>query len=179
MSEPDDAFATLMTLSRRFDEQAKGLSAQGEVVHTRSVVCFSLLGVNLVVALEEISELLKLPSITQLPRVKPWVKGVANVRGRLLPVVNFAEFLGGSSKTSPKQQRVLVLDMIDVFVGLIVDQVYSMRHFRLDSYRQEISEAPEVLMPYLEGGFEYEGETWLLFRPSVLVQDYNFMDVAV
>ena len=178
MSNPSEAFQTLLALSRRYGENIRGLPAQVDVAPTRAVVCFSLLGVNLAVALDEVAELLELPHTTRLPRVKSWIKGVANVRGRLLPVVNFAEFLGGGVTTPPKQQRVVVLEMHDVFVGLVVDRVYAMRHFRLDNYSQAVQGAPEVLSPYLGGSFHHEDEDWLLFRPSLLIQDPQFMAVA-
>lgn len=178
MAKQKKSFNILAGLFRRYSDNAKGLPAQTDIVPTRTVVCFSLLGANLAVGLEEISELLELPSCTHLPRVKSWVRGVANVRGRLLPVINFAEFLGGGLKMPPKSQRVLVIDALGIFVGLIVDQVQGMRHFKVDTYRRELGEVPEVLAPYIEGSFIHEGEEWMLFRPSQLLQDHCFMEVA-
>lgn len=178
MIESANIFTALQALSQRFVEQGKGLPAQEDIVPTRLMVCFSLLGFNLAVALEEICELLVLPHTTQLPRVKPWVKGVANLHGRLLPVICFAGFLGGRAKTPPQQQRVIVLDFDDVYVGLSVDSVHGMRHFKVNTYNDNVEGMPEVLAPYTEGCFEHEGQRWLLFQPARLVEDASFLDVA-
>jgi twitching motility protein PilI len=178
MAEENQVFNRLQALSRQYQASAKGLPAQAEVVPTKAVVCFSLLGVQVAVAVEEIVELLEIPATTRLPRVKNWVKGVANVRGRLLPVMDFARFLGGATTTPPKQQRVIVLDIHDIFVGLGVDTVYAMRHFRLDTYSESVDEAPATLQPYVEGSFSYNDESWFLFRPARLIQDPAFMAVA-
>ena len=173
-----EAFNTLLAVSRRYASSAQGLPAQVDVAPTKAVVCFSLLGTNIAVALDEVAELLEMPQTTRLPRVKGWIKGVSNVRGRLLPVIDFASFLGGVISTPPKQQRVIVIEIQDVFVGLAVDTVYAMRHFRLDSYSQSAQSSPAALHPYLEGSFKYEGEDWYLFRPARLIQDPQFMAVA-
>ena len=178
MAEENQVFNRLQALSRQYQASAKGLPAQAEVVPTKVVVCFSLLGVQVAVAIEEIAELLEMPPTTRLPRVQEWVKGVANVRGRLLPVMDFGRFLGGATTTPPKQQRVIVLDMHDIFVGLGVDTVYAMRHFRLDTYSESVSQAPAALQPYLEGYFRHDEENWFLFRPARLIQEPAFMAVA-
>lgn len=178
MSKPNEAFNTLLALSESYSEEVRGLPAQVDVTPTQAVVCFSLVGVNLAVALDEVAELLELPVTTRLPRVKSWITGVANVRGRLLPLVNFAAFLGGVISTPPKQQRVVVIDLHEIFVGLTVDRVHAMRHFRLDTYSTDVTSAPDVLAPYIEGSFSYEDEDWFLFRPVLLLNDPRFISVA-
>lgn len=172
------AFAKFLELSLGFAGKAKPLPVPGEEVVTQGFICFSVLKQGFVVAVEELAEVLELPACTRLPRVKKWVRGVANVRGRLLPVVDFAEFLDGRLTTSNKQQRILVLESGNVYVGLLVDQVFGMRHLRMDRYTQSASDVPEVLLPYLDGAFIQDGRRWLLMRPPKLIADPIFMDVA-
>ena len=48
-----------------------------------------------VVAREEVREVLMLPStLTRVPGAKPWIRGLANVRGHLLPIADLRGFLG-------------------------------------------------------------------------------------
>ncbi len=173
-----DPFLLLKSLSRLYSGKAKQLPAEKEISETQTVVCFSLLGENLAIALEELAELLELPNCTRLPRVKRWVRGVANVRGRLLPVMDFAEFLGGRLRTAPKLQRILVVELGNMYVGLTVDQVHGMRRMKVDDYRKSISKVPKILSPYVEGGFKTEQEDWMLIRPVKLLQDKQFLQVA-
>ena len=179
MTRRSSAFDTLLSLSRQFTETARGLPAQEDIVPTRKVACFSILGVHLAMALEELTEIIELPQCTRLPRVNTWVLGVANLRGRLLPVINLAEFLGGALSAPPKAQRVLVIDMMGVFVGLVVDQVYDMRHFGIDTFQQQLEGVPEVLSPYAEGGFVQSDKTWILLRPGQLISVHCCMEVGV
>lgn len=171
-------FNTLLSLSQRFNSAKRGLPAQQDIVPSRKVVCFSMLGVNLVVALEELTEIIELPQYTRLPRVKRWVLGMANLRGRLLPVVNLPAFLGDKLSGSVKQQRVMVIDMMNMFVGLTVDRVYGMRHFKVDTYTRNPGDIPDRLAPYAEGGFVQTDGVWILLRPSQLLADQRFNEVA-
>ena len=179
MAAQGSAFNTLFALSHEFIATARGLPAQEGLVSTRKVVCFSLLGTHLAMALEELTEIIELPQCTRLPRVHGWVLGVANLRGRLLPIVNLAEFLGGELSSPPKAQRVLVIDMMGVFVGLVVDKVFDMRHFGVDTFQQHLDGVPEVFSPYVEGGFTQADNNWVLLRPGKLLNDQCFMEVAV
>lgn len=179
MAAQGSAFNTLSSLSHQFITTARGLPAQESLAPTRKVVCFSLLGTYMAMALEELTEIIELPPCTRLPRVNGWVLGVANLRGRLLPIVNLAEFLGGELSAPSRSQRVLVIDMMGVFVGLVVDQVFDMRHFGVDTFQSNLDGVPDVLTPYVGGGFAQDDKNWALLRPGQLLSDQCFMAVAV
>ncbi|WP_461520350.1 chemotaxis protein CheW [Porticoccus sp.] len=178
MTSQRSPFKVLLSLAQRYAENARGLPAQQDIVATRKVVCFSLLGHNLALPLEELIEIIEMPQYTPLPRVKYWVLGMANLRGRLLPVINLAEFLGGKLNGAPKVQRVIVIDMSGVFVGLAVDRVYGMRHFKVDTFTRRADLVPETLAPYVEGSFAQQDSVWMLLRPCQLLNDQRFMEVA-
>ena len=171
-------FQVLQHLSDVYAANAKPLPAEKEEIETRTIVCFSILGNNMAVSLEEVTEILERQHCTLLPRVKRWVKGLANVRGRLLPVIDFAEFLQGSLSSHPKHQRILVLETGGLYVGLQVDQVYGMEHFPVHNYVSQAKNIPEVLADCIQGSFVVDGEEWPLLRPPYLINNEKFMNVA-
>ena len=69
----------------------------------------------------EVAELLEMPTFTHLPSVQPWVLGVANVRGRLLPIFDLAQYFQGNLTGQRKRHRVLVLEYDEYYSGLCVD----------------------------------------------------------
>ncbi|MEZ5530704.1 MAG: chemotaxis protein CheW [Porticoccaceae bacterium] len=178
MNSQRSPFKVLLSLSQRYSDNARELPAQEDIVATRKVICFALLGHNLALPLEELIEIIEVPQLTLLPRVKHWVMGMANLRGRLLPVINLAEFLGGKLSGSIKAQRVIVIEMQGVFVGLAVDRVHGMRHFKVDTFDRRAALVPDVLVPYAEGSFVQLDSPWVLLRPAQLLNDKRFMDVA-
>ena len=176
MTESENAFAAVRDLAQTFSSNAQSLPAQKKIVETTKLIGFRLLGSDCVIALDEISEVLTPPEFTKLPRVKSWVRGVSNVRGRLLPVVDFAQYLGGTIAGKPREQRVLVIDLRGVYVGLLVDGVMGMKTLPVDQYSAAPVAGP--LARYVEGGY-MDGERCLaLFRPLALLDDGEFMTVA-
>lgn len=171
------AFQTLVALDTYCRQSDKRLPVEEQMVPTVSVVCFSLQGQQFAVPFSDIVELLEVPACTRLPRVQSWVCGVANVRGRLLPVIDLAAFVGSSLTAAPKQQRVLVMDMHGIFAGLLVDEVLGMRHFPIDTFVQEV-ESGQGLAPYLEGGYRDGDQVWGVFRPVRLAGDVRFLSVT-
>ncbi len=113
-----EAFDAYAEIALRYAASARSLPAQIDITPTRTLICFEVLGVALALFIEEMQELLEVPGCTRLPRVRPWVKGVANVRGKLVPVVDFARFLGGNLTAPPRQQRVLLVERKGVAAGL-------------------------------------------------------------
>jgi twitching motility protein PilI len=77
-----------------------------------------------VVGREEIREVLMLPSaLTRVPGAKAWVRGLANVRGHLLPIADLRGFLGGGDAPPDRAARVLGVNSTEFPVGLLVDEV--------------------------------------------------------
>lgn len=178
MASNNDSYRALAALSESFRQRSRELPAQIDPTPTRTVVCFRILGAGVAILLEEMNEILEVPHCTRLPRVKPWVRGVANVRGKLTPIIDFAGFLGGRLTAPPKRQRVLLIERDDVVAGLIVDEVLGMKHFRVDGYSEDRSDIAPPLSPYVPGTFFSNGERWALFRPDALLDNSHFLEVA-
>lgn len=178
MSDAQTAFASLVDLAERSRSAARGLPAQLDVRPHWSGIGFLLMGQYYVVPLGEVSEMLEVPPFTHLPGVQPWVKGVANVRGRLLPVFDMAVFFGAQLTGGRKQRRVLILETESLYSGLMVDQVFGMQHFPTDEYQQESGPVDAVIQPYTSGSYEHAGQRWTVFRPALLAQDPRFINAA-
>src|SRR5690554_4542013 len=178
MSETIHPFDLLQQLAARCRQLASGLPAQTAVAETWSGVGFSLAGQTMVAAMGEVSEILHEPRYTALPRVKSWVRGVANVRGRLLPIIDLSHFFGATASAPRKQRRVLVLDRDDLFVGLLVDELFGMQHFPVSSFTTSVPDLPQQFRPFVVGAYAGE-EVSLIFNFRALARDQAFLDVAI
>ncbi len=180
MPASDTVFDVVYELAQRFGRGSKALPAQVDYTPVSTVLCFSALGIELAIPLEELAEVLEVPAYTRLPRVKSWVAGVASVRGKLLPIVDLAAFLGAEMTTTTKLHRVLVIDMHGIYVGLLVDSVIGVRHFNTELFSSYRTDVPSLLSRYVLGCFvEEDGAKTRLFRPAQFITDRSFLDVAV
>ena len=177
MSTP---FELLLDLDQRARANSDGLPAQQDLKQYWSGVGFSLAGERCVAPLSEVAEILHMPdSITMVPGVKSWIKGVANSRGRLLPVMDLGEFLGLEPSSASTTRRILVLEQGDLICGLIVDGVQGMQHFEADTFSDCIpASTSEALQPLLAGSYQREA-SYLVFSLFTLAEHASFMQVAL
>jgi len=143
-------------------------------------VVFEIGGQRLVAPMGQVSEVLSMPEYTSLPLVKPWMLGIANIRGRLLPLTDLSRFLQVPSRLSQMSQRkVIVIDHDNMFSGLLVDQVLGIEQFTQDQYRTEALEPSSPFAPYNHGKFFKDEQDWYVFMPSLLAQDLQYTDAAI
>lgn len=70
-----------------------------------------------------VAEVGRVPTITRIPGVPMWLAGVANWRGRLLPVLDLRALLGADPGVLGARARLLVLSVDGVTAGVVVDAV--------------------------------------------------------
>jgi len=129
---------------------------------------------------EEVREVMIMPgTITRVPGAKPWVTGLANLRGQLLPVIDLRMFLGAGSSKSTRGARVLVANNTETPFGVIADEVFGFRRFVETEYT---SENPETIIhcdQYLNGACVRGEELWPIFSLNKLVAGEDFQQAAV
>jgi purine-binding chemotaxis protein CheW len=75
------------------------------------------------VSLASVAEVGRIPSATRVPGTPGWVAGVANWRGRILPILDLRSLLGATESPLEGSARLLVLIADGVSVGLLVEAV--------------------------------------------------------
>lgn len=140
---------------------------------------FNLLGQRFVTSMQEISELMRVPSATRVPGVKSFVVGVGNVRGRLMAVVDLALFFGQPSNLLIAQRRVLAIEDAEHLLGFIIDDSLGMQHFPSDTYSEDAGEIPEMFKHFVQGSYEVAGVHWPVMSLSLLSDDPRLGKLAV
>lgn len=123
-------------MSKRFNlrEFQQGLLDRLQAKIAGGGAAASALGVQVgdeywLVDMAEISEVLPVPPLTPVPLTKPWYCGVANVRGNLYSIIDFAVFKGGAATPQEGQSRVLLAGQKFAFnAGLLVSRVLGLRN---------------------------------------------------
>jgi twitching motility protein PilI len=137
---------------------------------------FRLGAERFVAARGDIREVLPVPDeVTRVPGAKPWLRGIANLRGQLLTVVDLKSFLGAGSAAAERQARILIVASREVPTGLIVDEVLGFRRFGTNEFRDETPAAVIRCEHYLEGCYRRGGEVWPRFSLYKLLGDEQFL----
>jgi twitching motility protein PilI len=133
------------------------------------------------VDLSDAGEVIPVPPVTPVPLTKPWLKGVANVRGNLFSVVDFPAFLGVGAVAVGEHSRLLLIgERFRTAAALLIDRSLGLRNLdqlkpRARSEGQAGAEAPA----WLRGEFEdAEGRGWKELDMPQLVRHAEFMTVS-
>lgn len=95
-----------------------------------------------------IIEIITNHAITPIPMVPDFVKGVINLRGQIVPVINIRIRLGKPEIEYTGTTCIIVLEVNSVFIGVIVDSVEQI----LDINDSSISPVPAKNRPELVSG---------------------------
>ena len=174
-----DPFAILL----EFEQKAKDAIARGqgnaEAAEDWIGVAVRLATEQFVTARSVVREVLPVPEqITRIPGAKPWLRGIANVRGQLLTIVDLKAFLGAGPTHADRKARMLVLASREVPSAVIVDEVLGFRRFAQSDFRDQVPSTKVRCEHYLTGIYSREGDSYPLFDLSRLLDDASFLNAG-
>lgn len=89
----------------------------------QQLVVFELAGESYGINIAAVESIIKLQNITQLPHAKDYIKGVTNLRGSVLPVIDLRIRFGLKQQEATRQTRIIIVTMNGLKVGAVVDGV--------------------------------------------------------
>jgi purine-binding chemotaxis protein CheW len=87
------------------------------------LVTFTLGGEEYAVDILKVQEINRMKEITRVPNAPYYVEGVINLRGKVIPVVSLRKFFGLPEEEDRLKQKIMIMDIQGVTMGLIVDTV--------------------------------------------------------
>jgi len=93
---------------------------QGELIQ---LVSFMLADEEYGVEVLKVREIIRMPEITRMPNTPPYVEGIINLRGKVIPIVSMRKRFGLAENDYDGRTRIMVMDVADVLTGFVVDGV--------------------------------------------------------
>lgn len=114
-------------------------------------VIFTLADEEFCVETVYIQEIIKMVEYVSLPNLPEFIKGVANLRGRIVPIIDLRRKLNLSSQQDTHTNRIIVLAVKNVTFGIIVDSVSEVIRIASSSIEDNPSFTSNVAPEYLKG----------------------------
>ena len=133
---------------------------------------------NWLVNLSDVSEVIPVPHIIPVPMTLAWYRGVANIRGKLYSIADFAAYQGQPTITPGAERRVvLVAEKLIEGSGLMVTRMLGLRN--PDQYTAETLESG-IARPWIGGVYrDTDGARWYELDLSGLTRDTRFLEVGI
>ncbi|MGB6450492.1 MAG: chemotaxis protein CheW [Steroidobacteraceae bacterium] len=175
----DRPFELLQELERRGRAVSAQVGQEGAGGREWVGVALRLAGELFLAAREETREVLSVPAtLTRVPAAKPWIRGLANVRGQLLPIIDLRHFIGSGVTAATRNTRVVVVNHREVPAGLLVDEVLGFRRFAESEFTGDAPPTVARCERYLAGAFRHGDEQWPVLSLRTILESPAFADAA-
>jgi|WetSurMetagenome_2_1015567.scaffolds.fasta_scaffold266896_2 purine-binding chemotaxis protein CheW len=115
------------------------------------LVTFKLENEEFGVDIKKVHEINRMIDITRIPNAPPYVEGVVNLRGKIIPIVSLRMKLGFGEAERDKATRIMIVEIDGSVLGFIVDSVSEV----LRIHDVKIEPAPSITSTteaaYMEG----------------------------
>lgn len=157
---PPPGFATnagdvLRERARVLHERARALARapQREVAADASleVLEFRLARERYAVETRHVAEALPLADLTPLPCTPPFVRGIVNVRGRILPVIDIKQFFDLPDEGLTDLHRIILVRGNDLELGLLADAIVGVTAIAPDRLQASLPTLTGIRADYLKG----------------------------
>jgi len=98
------------------------------------------------IPIENVVEIITNPSITALPMVPPYVKGIINLRGQIVPIIDIRQIMDKPVNEDTSISCVIILEIGSISTGILVDSV-----LQVINVNDKISEPPSKNLAFISG----------------------------
>lgn len=95
----------------------------GQQEETLPFVVMALAGETFAVEISRVREIIRVPKITWIPGAAAHIKGVINLRGNVVSVIDLAVLISLTDSDPGQQSRIVIVDSSHELVGILVDSV--------------------------------------------------------
>lgn len=127
---------------------------------TDRCLTFSSDGLNIGVSTNYVIEIITNHTITPLPLVPDYIKGIINLRGQIIPIIDIRLRMGKMEIEYTSQSCIIILNINSIMLGIIVDAVQQV----IDIDHSQISPVPvENQQELINGMISYGAHSVILF----------------
>jgi purine-binding chemotaxis protein CheW len=126
-----------------------------EDVVQKQYLTFFLSGEEYAVNIQRIKEIIEYTTVTKVPKVPEWIRGVINLRGSVVPIIDLSVRFGLGERPVTKTTCIVVLEVEQdserTVIGVIVDAVNQVIDLTPDDIEEPPSFGTRVRLDYLFG----------------------------
>jgi purine-binding chemotaxis protein CheW len=160
---------TLKERAARLAIRPEASSGEGESVHA---VRFLFGGETCAVERRYVREVLPSPRVTRLPGVPAFVRGIMNVRGRIVSVLDIGVILGLPDRPAGAESCVVILQSTELEFGLLTDEILGLAVIPISSIHPSPPTLTKAGAEYVKG---VSAEGLLLLDAEKMLADRNLV----
>ena len=133
------------------ENRARNNTNQQVISELNQYVVFKIHEEEYGIDIQKITTIEKLLNITRVPKAPEAVRGVVNLRGEIIPVVELAHKLRMKQSKSTDDTRIIIFKIEDISVGFIVDEVVEVLSIPTEQIENATQVSTDVTIDYIFG----------------------------
>ncbi|MEW6398834.1 MAG: chemotaxis protein CheW [Bacillota bacterium] len=144
----------------------------------RALVVFQLGNEEYAITVERVREVVKAERITRVPGAPSYVRGIINLRGRVVPVIELRQRLGLDA-APVERPRIMVAEDGSALVGMLVDRAFEVMRIQAGQLQppDEVLQGDENSR-FVEAVANLDGRLVVVLRPGELLAREDKQAVA-
>lgn len=139
--------------------QTETESMMAPEVKTEPVFGIRIGSMGFLVSTSRFCEVLDKIQVNSLPNVHPWISGILNLRGNLVPVFDLRLVLEETGDN--KKRKLFSVDRGEKAVALWIDNYPEIKNRLAMKPLKKMPELPDILQRFVNSGYELDGQVWL------------------
>lgn len=136
----------------------------------KTFIVFNLAEAQYGINIDIVQTVIKILPVTPLPFMPPYMEGLTNLRGEILPVINLCKRLDFEDHSSGKDARMIIIKSKEEPVGFIVDSVQGVREFMEEDIEPPSSLVTSQDIEFMQGIVKNGDELVFLLATDEMLQ---------
>lgn len=121
------------------------------------------------VSILQVQEIKRITDITRVPHTPDYIKGVINLRGSVLPVIDLKKRLNLPQQVSTEDTRIIIVKVDELSIGMVVDAVSEVLTISQQNVDSPEVVAGSVAANYLSGVGKLEDRLLILLNLEAII----------
>lgn len=160
-----------ITESIKEGQELQASSANNTDDNLSQVVSFRLAKEEYGLNIMSVQEIILMGEITQIPEVPPYVRGLINLRGKVIPILDLRIRFGMETTQSNEHTRIIVVNSESYTIGIVVDAVNQVLRIESDQIEPPPKGLSGIDQAYLSGLVKMEEKIMILLNIDKIMSE--------
>lgn len=140
-----------IALKKRAARLSKALIDNTECQEKIDLLAFQIESEHYGIEVSNISKVYILKNLTPLPGASPYVIGIINVKGNIVPVIDFRKIFELPKNTNVVNEKVIIVTVGDANFGLLADEVIGLESVLVNEIQRDLPTLNGIKIEYFKG----------------------------
>ena len=159
-------------------QREEAVSYQEEDTMQDKYLMFILNSQEFAIPIRNVVDIINVQPITRVPNTPPYVKGITNLRGKVIPIVDVLTRFGAQHHEYNERTCIIVVEYNGASVGMIIDRVREVISMNEDMISDPPSFADSAEAKFILGVGRTESGVRLILDFLAVLEDSAYMPVV-